>query len=120
MRVVDPRITDDGVQRIARQVTRLERAVQEPAIPERGRFPAGAVQGLFAKTGGGGVAARSGATLGSGVVTVYKADALGVLSATTTTLTAYNLAGSAVGANKYIVIIPVAGLWVVAVEDCAT
>jgi hypothetical protein len=71
-----------------------------------------------ALSGGSGIPARSGATLGSAEVTLYALSGAGVLSATTRTVAAHNLAGSAVGASKYLLLLKVLGLWVVVWEEC--
>jgi hypothetical protein len=73
----------------------------------------------LAVTGGSGIAARSGTTLGSGTVTIYHRTS-GSTIVTRSTLTAYNFATTAVGVNR--------GVWlswwqegacyVVSGEDC--
>jgi hypothetical protein len=72
----------------------------------------------WAKTGGGGIAARSGATMGSGTVTIYK-NMLGTLTATSMTVTAYNGSHNAVAATAYIQVVFSDSAWNVFWEDCA-
>src|SRR5262245_22128771 len=72
----------------------------------------------WAKTGCGGIAARSGATLGSGTVTVHQ-NRNGTLTATSMTVTAYNGSHNAVAANAYLQIVWSDGFWSVFWEDCA-
>lgn len=72
----------------------------------------------WAKTGGGGIASRSGTTLGSGTVTVYQ-NRKGTLTATSMTVTAYNGSDTAVAATAYIQIVWSDGFWSVFWEDCA-
>ena len=71
----------------------------------------------WAKTGGGGVSARSGATLGSGTVTVYQ-NLKGTLTATSMTVTAYNGSATAVAATTYIQLVYSDGFYSVFWEDC--
>lgn len=73
--------------------------------------------GWIAKTGGGGVTARSGTTIGSGTVTLYDTD----LTTSLGTTTAYNLADAAVAADTWIMLKPVepVGALFVDWEHCA-
>ncbi len=71
----------------------------------------------IAQAGSGGIPARSGATPGSGSVTIQK-FAPPTLAATPLTVTCYNLASTAVGATKYIVMLKVHGYWFAVWEDC--
>ena len=69
-------------------------------------------------TPGGGIAARSGATLGSATCTLLSiAD--GTRSTTATTATVYNNFTSAVGGSVDIVAAKIDGVWSVIAEDCA-
>lgn len=74
----------------------------------------------FAQTGAGGIPARSGATLGSGPVTlqVLKSSGAIVTLVAERVETAYNWAGTAVGASRYVLVYPIDGCWVVLSEDC--
>lgn len=65
----------------------------------------------------GGIAARSGATLGSATCTLLSV-AGGTRSTTSTTYTVYNDFSTAVGANKEIMAAKIDGIWVVIAEDC--
>jgi hypothetical protein len=74
----------------------------------------------LAMTGAGGIPARAGTTLGSGPITLQ----LLKIAGTTVSLvaeradTAYNWAGTAVGASRYILVFPMAGVLIVLSEDC--
>jgi hypothetical protein len=68
-------------------------------------------------TGGSGIPARSGTTLGSATCTRYLATG-GTLTASTTQ-TVYNLAGSAIAENSYIIAVLVENVWIAVMEDCS-
>lgn len=72
---------------------------------------------LVCKTGGGGIAARSGTTVSSGTCTVWQRSGT-TLSATSTTITVYNLSTTAVGNTVYIVAEMTNIGWVAVWEDC--
>jgi hypothetical protein len=78
-------------------------------------FPDGA---RIAKTGGSGIPARSGATVGVGDVTFYTLDGDTLVAGAEDT--AINLAAAAVGANQYVQVKRVSGRWCVDFEDCPT
>lgn len=59
---------------------------------------------LFAKTGSGGIPARSGDTAGSATCTVYTLDDSDVLTPTDRTVIVKNNSGTAVAANTHITI----------------
>lgn len=69
-------------------------------------------------TPGGGIAARSGSTLGSATCTMLSI-AGGTRSTTATTATVYNDFTSAVGGSVDIVAAKIDGVWSVIAEDCA-
>lgn len=71
-------------------------------------------------TDSSGIAARSGATPGSGTVTLKGIDASGALVSTSRTVTAYNIASAAVAANTYVQLKRewVTGKFIVDFEDC--
>jgi hypothetical protein len=79
----------------------------------------------IARTGAGGVPARAGAVLGRAAITFQDIKQTGTGATITGTLAdagsdfAYNLSGTAVGANRYVVVKRMEGLWVVVAEDCA-
>jgi len=75
-------------------------------------------QVLWAKSGGSGIAARSGSTPGSASVTIYTL-ASGSLATTGFTVTAYNASGAAVVADKYLQIVEIEDDWAANYEDCA-
>ena len=58
----------------------------------------------LAKAGSSGISARSGSTLGSGTVTIYTRNDSNTLVATTREETCYNISGTAVDADAWIVI----------------
>lgn len=74
----------------------------------------------IAKSGGSGIPAMSGTTAGSGTVTLYDlAGATGTTVATqAVTVTALNLASTAVGNNKMIGLVKYDKFWVVFCEWC--
>lgn len=76
-------------------------------------------EGLFCKSGSGGIDARSSTTAGiaTDVIKCYIGTD-GVIQESTTTLTVINPFGSAVEADTYITVKRVAGHWVVDAEDC--
>lgn len=69
-------------------------------------------------TPGGGIAARSGATLGSATCTRLTLSG-GTRATTSTTLTVYNDFLSAVGGSVDIMAATIDGIWVVIAEDCS-
>jgi len=71
----------------------------------------------LAKAGAGGIAARSGTTLGSGTVTFQRIGGTAITD-TAETDTAYHYGQVAVGANAYITVRQVDGQWLVTSEDC--
>lgn len=71
-----------------------------------------------AKNGASAIAARSGLQMTGGEVTIYEADDDGLLSATSDTKVAYNLSGTAVAADAYLMIGLIGSLWYVMWEDC--
>jgi len=75
-------------------------------------------QMLWAKTGGGGIAARSGTTLGSGTVTIHR-NMHGTLTATSMTVTAYNGSTTAVAATVYVRLLLQDGFYEVVWEECS-
>jgi hypothetical protein len=113
--------SDDGAKRVARQTKRLERAVQGGAVPTRARYPVANAQGRYARTGGGGIPAMSGATLGKASVTIHTMDPdtpeTLVATSPAETVDCYN-AGGDVAPNIYIIIAPVNGRWAVVVAKC--
>lgn len=66
---------------------------------------------------GGGIPARSGATLGSATCTRYTV-AGGTRASTSQTATVYNDFGTAIGASRDIIAGFIDGVWVVMSEDC--
>lgn len=72
---------------------------------------------LLAKAGASGVAARSGTTISGTSVDVYVAVGT-TLTDTTFNVTAYNMAGTAVAANKYLILNEAQDKWFVNFEDC--
>lgn len=71
----------------------------------------------IAQSGGSGIPARSSATPGNAVVTIQQFNGT-ALSASSQTVTAYNLSASAVGATKYLVLLKIWSRWWVIWEDC--
>lgn len=97
----------------------LQTATERP--PEYGGFLFQALQP--AKTGAGGIGAKTAGVAGSATVTLYDIDAGTGAVSSTTTVTAWNYFGSAVGANKDIYLgkfVNDAGveMWVVPSEAC--
>lgn len=116
-----PTHSGDSPRRVARQTKIAERKAYAPQ-PRRRKYPvAGGLGGLrYAKTGGGGLTARSGTTLGSGTITFY-ARSGSTIALGTETATCYNVTTGAVAANATIVVGPDDGTppgWVAIVEDC--
>lgn len=72
---------------------------------------------LVCKTGGSGIAARSGTTISSATCTVWTRSG-STLSATADTITVYNLSASAVGNTVHIVAEMTNIGWVAVWEDC--
>ncbi len=66
----------------------------------------------------GGATARSGTTTGSGTATLQDISALGVITATSDTITFRNWVASAVGTNRYILVQQCGPVWVVVAEEC--
>ena len=108
----DMEIAEDIFRRI------LETDGRKPA--ERGRRNPFPFCTSLAKNGGSTIAARSGTTVGSGTVTLYKCDdtTLVALTGDYSTVTAYNMSGSTVAANAYLQIKRIGNKWFVDVEDC--
>jgi hypothetical protein len=76
----------------------------------------------IAQSGGSGIPARSGSTLGKGTVSFQSLTFSGgniTIAAQPTTDTAYHLGSAAVGASKYLVLVKVIKFWIVVWEDCA-
>lgn len=73
----------------------------------------------LAKNGGSTIPARSGTTPGSGSVTLYKVDTTTLAATTEDTVTAYNLAGSTIAANAYLMLVRIGNKWWVMFEDCS-
>ena len=71
----------------------------------------------FFVTGGGGIGARSGATLGSATCTMLTV-AGGTRATTSTTATVYNDFLTAIGGSVDIAAAKVDGIWLVIAEDC--
>lgn len=100
--------SDDAIRRIRRSVKSTEAGYYAtPALSPTG---SGApLKCYIAKTGGSGIAARSGATPGSATVTLYYVNASGELATwndregTPITVTCYNMSTTAVGNNVYII-----------------
>jgi hypothetical protein len=68
-----------------------------------------------------GATARSGATLGTGTATSRWIDASGStrsINSTTDSITFYNLAATAVGTNKYILLCRLGADWICIWEEC--
>lgn len=65
------------------------------------------------------IAARSGATLGSGDVTVYAIGGDGAVYTTSQKVKCYNLSGSAISAGAYVIMIYLDGKWFAVFEDCS-
>lgn len=102
-------------KRIADVVVRVEGAVNSlPGASETQPKDAGPTVFLT----GSGIAAISGTTLGSGVCTRYRVTGA-ELTATDDVATVYNLFGSAIGGSKYIIAVPINGIWVAIAEDCS-
>lgn len=103
-------------ERIFRRI--LETDGRKPA--ERGHRNPFPYCTSLAKNGGSTIAARSGTTPGSGTVTLYKCDdsTLAALTGDYSTVTAYNLAGSTVAANAYLMLMRIGNKWWVMFEDC--
>ena len=82
-------------------------------------IPVIGIQTAIAKTTGA-ITARSGTTAGSGTVSIYYLTSAGVLTDSSETVTAYNIAGGAVNGSTFITIKRVEGspFWVVDMEDC--
>ena len=66
----------------------------------------------------GGIAARSGTTLGSATCAIWTLSS-STISDSTKTDTVYNVSSSAVGASKYGIALRVEDVWMVIVESCA-
>lgn len=83
-----------------------------------GEYP----QVIHAKTDASGIDAATGSTtrtLGSGLCTVFKSDADGVITETEVELIAYNFSGTAVQPSVFVMASRnEKGLWVVVAEDC--
>lgn len=71
----------------------------------------------LAKTGGSGIPAISGSTLGSADATLYNLNN-GVLASETITDKVYNMSSRTIGANKMILCAQVGNCWVAFWEDC--
>jgi hypothetical protein len=72
---------------------------------------------LLARSPSGGIAARSGTTISSAVCTVWERSG-STISATSRTITVYNLSTSAVGGTAYIIAGPTNIGYVAVWEDC--
>lgn len=83
-------------------------------------IPVIGIQTAIAKTTGA-ITARSGTTAGSGTVSIYYLTSAGVLTDSSETVTAYNIAGAEIAATTFITIkrIEGSGYWVVDMEDCS-
>lgn len=105
-----------GAKRIVRATKAYENGNRLPPLPG-GRFSGFRTGAVVAKTDGSGISALSGTTAGSGNVVLYEMDGDGELTDTDVTLVCWNL-GTAVGANKFILVVfGTRGPWVV-VEPC--
>lgn len=88
------------VRNEARKAVGSQQSTHGPFIPSQGI--------VIAKTGGSGIAARTGTTPGSASCTLYKINSSGVLetakdrSGSDVTVTVYNLSAYAVEADTYI------------------
>lgn len=108
-------LTGPGVAQLRELARRLSALERQLHLNEGPRFIESA-WGAIAKTGGGGVPARAGTTLGSATVTIYKSD----LTTTVETVTAKNLATTAVAADTWILLLREAPTreWMVVWEEC--
>lgn len=77
----------------------------------------GVIAASFAKSGGSGIPALTGTTPGSATVTLYDFDGTSLTAGDTAT--AFNPSTTAVGANRWLIVLKVQTQWVVIVEDCA-
>ena len=118
------RFSESASRRLVAAMKRVEHTptrTPPPALPTTSAYPGG----YIAKTGSGGIAARSGTTPGSATVTLYYVSS-GVLTKRTdssgadVTVTAYNLSTTAVAGDAYIVIQPelLSGKLIATWEDC--
>lgn len=82
------------------QVRRQTKPNSTQAVPRAQFIP----ETYYAKAGGSGISARSGSTLGSGTVTLYYRGASNVLTTTGITVTCYNISGTAVDADAWLII----------------
>ncbi len=75
-------------------------------------------EAIVAKTDGSGMTARSGATMGSGTVSLYAFDNGGVLTNLALNETAYTFSATAIPANKYCLVMRANGLFIVVSVEC--
>lgn len=113
-------LTFDAIQKLNRDHERLALEVQNLRTLLRS-YISGTDDNdqRIGKTDASGVSSASASQLGSGNVVLWSINATGAIAATSVTVTAYNLSGSAVAANKMVKISRVGAVWIVDVEDCS-
>ena len=75
-------------------------------------------QAYIGQVATGGISARVGTTLGSGNVAIQNVDPSGNLTTSTMTVVAWNITTAMILANKYCVVLKIAGLWVILISEC--
>lgn len=107
----------EAAQQIQQTVRRSERVT---SVAKQQAAGVHQVRIAIAQTGAGGIAALSGTTPGSGVVTLYRINSDGDLESLGVSVTAYNLASSAVAANTWVQVKQetASGRLLIDFEDC--
>ena len=77
------------------------------------------LEGCIARTGSGGISARSGSTAGSASCSLFRMGSDGGLTDTNANITVFNPFALPVAASVYILCKRVDGQWVVDAEDCS-
>ena len=73
---------------------------------------------IIVQTPGGGISARSGATVGKANCTIFRITSADALESTGVSVSVVNLAAEAVGGSVYAQAKRVAGRWVIDYEEC--
>ena len=113
----------DLLRNLTQQLRKDEQAIRGIVFDGSGSFsqtaPTNTAPAIYILSPGGGIPARVGTTLGSAVCTLYSRVGT-ALTATSNTLTIYNVSSSAVGGGKYgVAVADDANGYVVVVESCA-
>jgi hypothetical protein len=111
-----PTLNTRQIGKVVRQTVAVEQRPRNLEVGRRKYGPSSHPGGLVAKSPGGGIGAMSGTTPGSATCTLYNFDGTSLTAGDTDTV--FNMASTAVAANKFLQVKSIQGHWFVDVEDC--